>query len=56
MSDPVNARFPSSDGITYTVHKQPIALDRFTIHDIRPHEATGEWKYLYYRLYYYKYL
>ena len=30
-----------TDGAIFVVHKQPIALDRFTLHDVRPPDAAG---------------
>ena len=36
MSQRVN-----TEGAIFVVHKQPIALDRFTIHDVRPPDASG---------------
>ncbi|KAK2157581.1 hypothetical protein LSH36_188g01033 [Paralvinella palmiformis] len=32
-----------TDGAIFVVHRQPIALDRFTIHDVRPPDAVGLW-------------
>ena len=31
-----------TDGAVFVVHKQPIALDRFTIHDVKTPDNTGE--------------
>jgi len=30
-----------TDGAIFVVYRQPIALDRFTIHDVRPGDITG---------------
>ena len=30
-----------TDGAVFVVHRQPIALDRFVIHDVRPPETAG---------------
>lgn len=32
---------PQTDGALFVVHRQPIALDRFTIHDVRPPDNSG---------------
>ncbi len=37
---PVQARH-ATEGAQFVVHRQPIALDRFTIHDVRPIEASS---------------
>ena len=37
MSHKVN-----TEGAVFVVHRQPIALDRFTIHDVRPPDASGK--------------
>ena len=31
-----------TDGAVFVVHRQPIALDRFTVHDIRPSGTAGQ--------------
>jgi hypothetical protein len=31
-----------TDGAVFVVHRQPIALDRMTVHDVRQ-DLTGEW-------------
>ena len=30
-----------TEGAVFVVHRQPIALDRFTVHDVRQSDATG---------------
>jgi len=30
-----------TDGAVFTVHRQPIALDRFAVHDVRPSGTPG---------------
>jgi len=30
-----------TDGAVFVVHRQPFALDRFTVTDVRPRDATG---------------
>ena len=37
-----NQAKPQTDGAVFVVHRQPIALDRFTVHDVRPPETEGE--------------
>jgi hypothetical protein len=31
-----------TDGAVFVVYRQPISLDRFTVTDVRPRDATGE--------------
>ena len=31
-----------TDGAVFVVHRQPIALDRFTVHDVRPSGSAGQ--------------
>ena len=44
-SNPIAAATPrvQTDGAVFMVHRQPIALDRFTLHDVRPPDAVGEY-------------
>jgi len=30
-----------TDGAVFVVHRQPLALDRFTVNDVRPRDAAG---------------
>ena len=32
---------PHTEGALFMVYRQPIALDRFTIHDVRPPDNSG---------------
>ena len=32
-----------SDKLSYTVHKQPVALDRLSVHDVSQAEAAGQY-------------
>ncbi len=34
-----------TDGAQFVVHRQPIALDRFTIHDVRPPDTSSAGRY-----------
>ncbi|CAD5112790.1 DgyrCDS2002 [Dimorphilus gyrociliatus] len=36
---------PHTDGAIFVVHKQPIALDRFTLHDVHPPDTPGLWEF-----------
>ena len=33
----------ATEGAIFVVYRQPIALDRFTLHDVQPVEAAGAW-------------
>ena len=41
MTEASMACHPQTDGAVFMVHRQPIALDRFTIHDVRPPDTSG---------------
>ena len=40
-TNPYLAARVQTDGAIFVVYRQPIALDRFVIHDIRPSDASG---------------
>jgi len=40
-SSPYAQRKIQTDGAVFVVHRQPIALDRFTVHDVRPPDMAG---------------
>ena len=42
---------PQTDGALFQVHKQPIALDRFTLHDVGPTDNSGKGFYIFSRNY-----
>jgi len=36
-------KFCTPDGVVYVVYRQPIALDRYTVHDVTPPDSIGSY-------------